>query len=100
MKVIDNEINLQKSNLINALQRNINHNFSSVSFDFTKDGIIQIKVILNNKTDIELDLINDISAEFTAVQNKDNVDDFLIVIEEEDSFPLKFLIYKSNSSLK
>ena len=84
--MIDREyfIKYQMINLCEALHRNINDNFESISFVVLKSGDIQIKIVLNNLTPYEEDLIEDISVEFSAKQERDCVLKPLVVVGNND----------------
>jgi hypothetical protein len=87
------EVKYQACNLCNALCRNINDNFKSVSFEIFNNGDIHIKIILEKRTEIEDEYINDMSAEFEASQQTN----FVTTIEVEvktDSPPLQNIVYQ------
>lgn len=90
-------INLQKSNLADALVRNINDNFISVSFDVAKNGFIQIRIIVEEYTSVEEDYIEDIAGEFTASQESDILEDIEIVVNK-DSRPLRHIVFNRNQT--
>lgn len=86
------EVKYQACNLSDALHRNINDNFENVSFEILGNGDIQIKVILNKKTEIEDDYIEDISTEFSAKQQTNCVLKPLVEIGE-NRLPFKNIVY-------
>src|SRR5450631_3625504 len=67
------KIRFQTCNLCDAMIRNINDNFISVSFDFIKNAEIVVKIILKKRTQIEDEFIEDMIAEFSALQQTDCV---------------------------
>lgn len=87
----DNEIIIQACALKNALQRNINDNFISVSFDILKKKRIMIKFILKKITDVEKEYIDDILAEYSAVELDYHLK-FEMVTDKIE--PLKYLVYR------
>ena len=80
--------------LCDSLHRNINDNFVSVSFEILRDGTIKIKIVLKSKTNIEIEYINDISAEFEAVQGIDNLSEVEIVVDKY-ALPLVHIVYST-----
>ncbi len=86
------EMRYQACNLCGALHRNINDSFESVSFEELDNGNIQIKIILNQKTAIEDEYIDDIAAEFSAMQQTDCVLKPLVEIGKNKE-PLTFIVY-------
>ena len=93
--MMDIETKYQACNLCDALHRNINDNFESVSFEILNNGNIQTKVVLQRITKIEADYIEDILAEFSAKQQTNCVLAPIIEIGI-DIPPLKNLIYKKS----
>jgi len=88
-------IKYQACNICNALLRNINDNFKSVSFDFIKGKDIQIKIILEKRTEIEDGYIEDMITEFTSLQESNCVP--LPIVEIGDHhWPLQNLVYNHN----
>lgn len=81
----------QSCNLCDALHRNINDNFESVSFEILNNGDIKIKIVLSKLTEQELEYIDDLTAEFEAVQEKNCVSE--LIVEIGDSSPLKNVVY-------
>lgn len=86
------EVKYQACNLSDALCRNINDNFESVSFEIIDNGDIQTKIVLSELTEQEEEYIDDLMAEFSAKQENDCV--LKPVIEVGDSPPLKILVYQ------
>jgi hypothetical protein len=93
---MENEIKYQSCNLVDALCRNINDNFKSVSFEILEKGNIQIKIVLTKLTKTEEEYIDDLIAEFSAMQERNCV---LEPIIELGSFPLRNLVYSKFSLL-
>lgn len=85
------EIRILMCELADSLVRNVNDNFINVSFDIMEDGFIQTKIILKNQTDIEDDYIDDIAAEFSAVQEKNIINKFEVTTDIK-SKPLKYTV--------
>ena len=86
------EVMCQVCNLSDALCRNINDNFKSVSFELTDNGEIQTKIILHRLTEQEKEFIEDIMAEFTASQNYDCI--LKPIVEIGHSTALKNIVYQ------
>jgi hypothetical protein len=86
------EVKYQTCNLCDALHRNINDNFESVSFEILDNGDIQTKVVLLELTGQEEDYIDDLIAEFSALQERNCV--LKPIVEVKDSLPLKNLVYR------
>lgn len=89
------EIKYQACNLCDALCRNINDNFESVSFEIIDNGDIQIKIVLSELTEQEEDYIDDLMAEFSAQQENNCV--LSPIIEIGHSPPLKNIVYKTST---
>jgi hypothetical protein len=87
------EIKYQACNLCDALHRNINGNFISVSFEILPDEDIQIKIVLEKMTAAEENYIQDISAEFLAKQQRDCVLKPIVEIGP-DQPALTYLVYQ------
>ena len=88
------EIKYQTCKLCEALLRNINDNFKSVSFEILDNGDIQTKIILTELGVDEEDYIDDLMCEFTAVQSTDCV--LMPIVEVGDGQPLENLVYFVN----
>lgn len=86
------EIKYQFCNLSNALHRNINDNFNSISFEIDTTGEIQVKIVLLNQTPVELDYIDDLMCEFSALQESDIVK-MAIVTVDSNSLPLENVVF-------
>lgn len=87
-------IKYQACNIDSALLRNINDNFKSVSFDIIKSGgDIVVKIILDKRTKIEDDYIEEIITEFSALQITNCVTTPQIEIGDYH-LPLKNLVYQ------
>jgi|GEM_PF-968320 len=89
------EIMYQASNLCDALLRNINDNFISVSFDFDSNNDILVKVILIKRTGVEDGYIEDMSAEFSASQQTDCVRKVHVEVGKHH-LPLQNLVYQKS----
>jgi hypothetical protein len=87
------KVEYQTCNLSQAMIRNINDHFISVSFDFLKGGDINVRIILRQLTKNEENYIEDIMAEFSSSQ-KSNCVRSPEVLVGEDMLPLKNLVYK------
>ena len=75
-----------------ALIRNINNNFESVSFEIIDNGDIQTKIVLSELTEQEEEYIDDLIAEFSAKQENDCV--LKPIVDIGNSPPLKNLVYQ------
>ncbi|MCZ2101156.1 MAG: hypothetical protein LC107_06430 [Chitinophagales bacterium] len=86
------EVKYQAGILCDALHRNINDNFESVSFEILDNGYVQWKVVLTELTEQEEEYIDDISAEFSAPQ----VNDYILkpIVEIGNSPPLQNIVYQ------
>ena len=93
------ETKLQACNLCDALHRNINDDFQSVSFDFDDKNDIQVKIVMNKDIEQNNELFEDISVEFSAVQMTDCVKPFLIVLAKDNDLPLKNIVYKQKTDI-
>lgn len=91
-----NEIKYQTSNICNAMLRNINANFISVSFDFVSNDDILVKVILEKRTEVEDNYIDDMIAELAASQQSDCVRKPKVEVGNQHS-PLRNLVYQKKS---
>ncbi|MCB0657858.1 MAG: hypothetical protein KDC57_17050 [Saprospiraceae bacterium] len=89
--MISLEVKYQSCNLCDAMHRNINDNFKSISFEVLSTGEIQIKFTLDKITDRELEYIDDIITEFEAQQDWNCV--LKPIIEFGDCHPLVNLVY-------
>ena len=86
------EVKYQACALNEALIRNINDNFESVSFEIFENEDIQTKVVLSEMTEQEEECVDDLIAEFAAKQEKDCV--LSPIIEIGGSPPLKYIVYQ------
>lgn len=86
------DIKYQTCNLCDAMHRNINDKFKSISFEILNDGNVQVKIILEKRTKIEDEYIDDIIAEFSALQLSDCVLQ-PIIVAENNNIPLKNIVY-------
>jgi hypothetical protein len=73
------QIKYQTCNICDALHRNINNNFLSVSFEILEDGDIQVKVVLRMRTEKEDEYIDDFITELEALQQNNCVRSPVIV---------------------
>jgi hypothetical protein len=89
------EIKYQTCNLCDALHRNINDNFISVSFEILNGGDIQIKIVLEKMTETENGYIEDISAEFLAKQQRNCVLKPIVEVGV-NIFSLKHTVYQKH----
>lgn len=89
----DYEVRYQASILVDALHRNINNNFASISFEIMDNGDIILLILLINKTCVEEEYIEDIIAEFEGLQLTHNVEKVEILIEGSIE-PLKNVVYR------
>ena len=86
------EVKYQACALNEALIRNINNNFESVSFEIIDNGDIQTKIVLSELTEQEEEYIDDLIAEFSAKQENDCV--LKPIVDIGNSPPLKNLVYQ------
>jgi len=86
------EVKYQTCALAEALIRNINDNFESVSFEILDNGDVQTKIVLFDLTEQEDEYVDDLMAEFSAKQENDCV--LKPIVEIGDSPPLKNLVYQ------
>jgi hypothetical protein len=77
---METEVKYQTCNLVDALCRNINDNFKSVSFEINNNRDIQIKIVLSELTEREEEYIDDLVTEFEAVQERNCVLQPIIVV--------------------
>ena len=92
-----NEIKYQACNLCESLLGNVNDNFVSVSFDFLRDGDIQVKIILEKRTEVEDVYIVDLIAEFASMQDQDCIRPPEIEVGLNE-LPLRNLVYQKRIS--
>lgn len=86
------EVKYQTCNLCDALHRNINDNFESVSFEILDNGDIQVKIVLSELAEQEEEYIDDLIAEFSVLQEKNCV--LKPIVEIGVSPPLQNIIYQ------
>ncbi len=86
------ELKYQACNIADALCRNINNNFESISFEIMNSGEILIKIILSELTEQEEEYIDDFIAEFSSAQERDCV--LKPLIEVGHSSPLPNIVYR------
>ncbi|MDJ1466897.1 hypothetical protein [Xanthocytophaga flava] len=79
--------------LCDALHRNINDNFLSVSFELTENQDIRIRIILKNKTEVEEEYIGDLLGEFEAQQGENNIADIEVYVNEIID-PLQHIVFQ------
>lgn len=87
------EVKYQACNLCDALHRNINDNFESVSFEIYATGDIHVKIILKEKTEIEEEYIDDLIGEFEALQQTNCVKKVVVEVGKHNP-PLKNIVYQ------
>ena len=86
------EIKYQSCLLIDALHRNINDRFYSVSFEIYGSEV-QVKIILSKRTVIEDEYIDDLMAEFIARQDIKDIRKSIVDIGQK-SIPLANIVYQ------
>jgi len=96
--MITNEIKIKTSELCQAMVRNINDNFLSVSFAILLKKQIKIKIILLIQSNVEVELIYDLTAEFVALQTGYKIYP-PIVSSFENDLPLECIIFSRFHSL-
>jgi hypothetical protein len=79
--------------LTQALLLNINNNFLSVSFNIAKSNLIEILIILVEKTEIEEELINDFIIEYCALQDNGDCYESLEIIVNSNITPYKYIVF-------
>ena len=90
--MIETEVKYQACNLCDAICRNINDNFESVSFEITDNGDIQTKIVLSEFTEQEEECIDDLIAEFSAKQENNCI--LKPIVDIGNSPPLQNLVYQ------
>ncbi len=90
----DIKIKYQAGNLIRSCCRNINDNFISVSFELKDNQDIQTKFIFYDYSEFEEEYVDDIIAEFSAMQESDCI--LPPIIEVEIGDPLENLVYSKS----
>jgi len=70
-----------KCGLCDSILRNINDHFINISFDILKGNIIQVKVILDKRTEVEDEYIDEICVEFEAAIGEDIINPFEITTD-------------------
>ena len=93
MKQKSQEIMYQYVNLCDALHRNVNANFESVSFEIADDFTIRVKFILSRRTELEEEHIDDAITEFEALQQTNCVRKPEVEVGM-DKLPLEHLVYR------
>lgn len=86
-------IEYQTCNLCQAMLRNINDNFLSVSFDLIGDGDIVVRIVLAQRSDVEEGYIDDIMAEFASLQDSNCIRPPQLQVGL-DKLPLRYLVYR------
>ena len=89
----DYYIMFQMGNLCYAMHRNINDNFRNISFRILENGMIQVQVILAELTEAEEEYIDDMCAEFSALQSEDIVPKFIATADSASS-PFEHVVYQ------
>ena len=90
----DYEVKYQACNLSDALHRNVNDNFESVSFRLLNDGHIDLRIVLKSRTYTEDEYIEDITVEFSALQSTNCVNRAEILVGK-NNYPLENIVYKT-----
>lgn len=93
MIAIDVLTKYQACILCSCLHRNINNNFISVSFKIDDDGEIILKIVLKEKSSIEDEYIDDITAEYEALQEADILKEVQILVDKT-AMPLENVVYQ------
>lgn len=99
MREITYEAKSQACNLCDALHRNIDDSFHSISFEIRKNGMIQVKVILTIYTVNYKEIIEDISTEFSALQESNCVLPFIVVLASADQNPLPHVVFRKRETM-
>lgn len=86
------EVKYQTCNLCDALHRNINDNFESVSFEILDNGEIQTKIVLVELTEQEEEYIDELIAEFSALQERNCI--LKPIVDIGNSPPLQNIVYQ------
>lgn len=86
------EVKYPACNLSDALCRNINDNFESVSFEIIDNGDIQTKIVLSELTEQEEEYIDDLIAEFSALQERNCI--LKPIVDIGNSPPLQNIVYQ------
>ena len=86
------EIKYQSCLLMDALHRNINDRFYSVSFEIYGSEV-QVKIILSKRTDVEDEYIDDLMAEFIARQDIKDIRKAIVDVGQK-STPLANIVYQ------
>lgn len=90
-----NKIKFQACNICDAMLRNINDNFLSVSFEMLNGGDVQVKFILEKQTKVEDNYIDDLVAELAALQSSNCVRIPQVEVGA-NKLPLKNIVYQKN----
>jgi len=91
------EIKAQVCELADALCRNINDNFKSVSLEVYDNKKVLVRIILSKKTEVEMEYIEDLEFEFeTQFENNarynDLIDIEVVLVGEKP--PLPHIVYQ------
>lgn len=89
----DYYIKFQMGNLCNAMHRNINDHFKNISFRILENRMIQVLVILITRTKEEEEYLDDMCAEFSALQSEDIVPKFIATTDPASS-PFEHVVYQ------
>lgn len=90
--MIDYELKIKICALSDAFCRNITDNFRNISLQIDDNGYINVKVILDKVTNADRDYIDDASAEFSASQEFNIVNQFEITSDTRE-LPYDYIIY-------
>lgn len=88
------DVKYQTCNICDAMHRNVNGNFKSISFEILDGGDIQLKFVLYEKLIREEEYIDDLMTEFESMQESNCV--LMPIIEVGNGLPLKNIVYQVN----
>lgn len=94
--MISIEEKYQVINMSDALHRNLNDNFISVSLEVLDNGDVQSKFILTVFTEQEEEYIDDAICELSAMQDRNCI--LKAIVEVGDGIPLRHIVYQRSSS--
>jgi len=80
--------------ICDALHRNIDDTFESVSFEIHSNGLVQVKIILDMLNEEYQELIDDISAETVAQALSNNILSFIVSQTAQNESPLENIVYR------
>lgn len=88
------KIKYQAGIICDALHRNIDDSFESVSFEVHSDGLVQVKIILDILNEEYQELIDDIDAELSAQALSNNILPFIVCQTAQNESPLENIVYR------